>query len=180
METLWNLLNADALASLPLGWALLGLFALAMAAATLLPLGSEAAVLALAHAHGGGLSGTTGLIWLAATLGNTAGGLVTYAMGRAAHRVADDWRSESAQAANSSDSAAASEAPHASPARNTQLAVRWVHAHDAWALLLSWLPVVGDALCAAAGWLRLPAGACALAIAAGKGARYAALLWLFS
>ena len=180
MDLLWRLMNTDALASLPLAWALLGLFALAMAAATLLPLGSEAAVLALAHAHGGGLSGTTWLIWLAATLGNTAGGLVTYGMGRAAHRVADDWRSESAQAANSSDSAAASEAPHASPARNTQLAVRWVHAHGAWALLLSWLPVVGDALCAAAGWLRLPAGACALAIAAGKGARYAALLWLFS
>ena len=33
---------------------------------------------------------------------------------------------------------------------------------------------------AAAGWLRLPVGRCALAIAVGKGARYAALLWLLS
>ena len=169
MDLLWRLMNTDALASLPLAWALLGLFALALAAATLLPLGSEAAVLALAHAHGGGLSGTTWLIWLAATLGNTAGGLVTYGMGRAAHRVADDWRGESASTGSDS-------APTA--ARNTQLALRWVRAHGAWALLLSWLPVLGDALCAAAGWLRLPAGASALAIAVGKGARYAVLLWV--
>ena len=169
MDLLWRLMNTDALASLPLAWALLGLFALAMAAATLLPLGSEAAVLALAHAHGGGLSGTTWLIWLAATLGNTAGGLVTYGMGRAAHRVADDWRGESASTGSGS-------APTA--ARNTQLALRWVQTHGAWALLLSWLPVLGDALCAAAGWLRLPAGASALAIAVGKGARYAVLLWV--
>ena len=169
MDLLWRLMNTDALASLPLAWALLGLFALALAAATLLPLGSEAAVLALAHAHGGGLSGTTWLIWLAATLGNTAGGLVTYGMGRAAHRVADDWRGELASTGSGS-------APTA--ARNTQLALRWVRAHGAWALLLSWLPVLGDALCAAAGWLRLPAGASALAIAVGKGARYAVLLWV--
>ena len=177
MDMLWKLLNADALASLPLVWALLGLFALAMAAPTLLPLGSEAAVLALAHAHGGGLSGTTWLIWLAATLGNTAGGLVTYAMGRVAHRVADDWRSESAHA---SHSLVAAKAPQSGTTRNTQLALRWVHDHGAWVLLLSWLPVLGDALCAAAGWLRLPAGACVLAIAVGKGARYAVLLWLLS
>jgi membrane protein YqaA with SNARE-associated domain len=40
-------------------------------------------------------------------------------------------------------------------------------------LLLSWVPVVGDAFCAAAGFLRLPWPACILAMAAGKLARYA-------
>ena len=42
-------------------------------------------------------------------------------------------------------------------------------------LLLSWLPVIGDALCVASGWLRQNAAAAALFIAAGKFVRYWAL-----
>jgi len=45
-------------------------------------------------------------------------------------------------------------------------------------LLLSWVPLIGDALCAAAGVLRLPWAACVLWMALGKGLRYAALAWL--
>jgi membrane protein YqaA with SNARE-associated domain len=44
--------------------------------------------------------------------------------------------------------------------------------HGAPALLLAWAPMVGDALCAAAGWLRLPWLPCAIWMALGKGARY--------
>ena len=40
------------------------------------------------------------------------------------------------------------------------------------ACFLSFLPVVGDPLCAVAGWLRLPLGACTVWMAAGKFARY--------
>mgnify|MGYP003536477932 CR=1 FL=1 len=40
-------------------------------------------------------------------------------------------------------------------------------------LLLAWLPLIGDALCAAAGWLRLHWLPCLLWMALGKGARYA-------
>jgi len=51
------------------------------------------------------------------------------------------------------------------------------------ACLLSWLPVVGDPLCAVAGWLRLPFWPCVLYMAIGKFGRYvvmtAALLWFF-
>ena len=85
--------------------------------------------------------------WLAiaiATLGNTLGGLTTYGLGRLV------------------------------PAR-TLPRERWVglvRRHGAWALLLSWVPLVGDGLCAAAGWLRVNAAAAALAMAAGKLARY--------
>jgi membrane protein YqaA with SNARE-associated domain len=39
-------------------------------------------------------------------------------------------------------------------------------------LLLSWTPLVGDALCLAAGWLRLHWLPCCLFMAAGKFARY--------
>ncbi|MXZ80210.1 MAG: DedA family protein [Gammaproteobacteria bacterium] len=47
------------------------------------------------------------------------------------------------------------------------------------ALLFSWMPVVGDPLCLAAGYLRLPLLLCVLMILTGKLARYAALLWIF-
>ena len=40
----------------------------------------------------------------------------------------------------------------------------------------SWVPVVGDGLCVAAGWLRQNAVAAAVFIAAGKLARYLALV----
>jgi membrane protein YqaA with SNARE-associated domain len=79
-----------------------------------------------------------------ATVGNTLGGLTTYGIGRLL------------------------------PQRKAppQRALAWVRRYGAWALLLSWLPLAGDALCAAAGWLRIPLWAAALAMAAGKLARY--------
>ena len=40
------------------------------------------------------------------------------------------------------------------------------------ACLLSWLPVVGDPLCAVAGWLQLPFWPCVFYMAIGKFARY--------
>jgi membrane protein YqaA with SNARE-associated domain len=46
-------------------------------------------------------------------------------------------------------------------------------------LLLSWLPVVGDPLCFAAGYLRLPLLASLLFIALGKLARYSVILLVF-
>ncbi|HEX5629720.1 MAG TPA: YqaA family protein [Usitatibacteraceae bacterium] len=79
-----------------------------------------------------------------ATLGNTLGGMTTYGIGRLL------------------------------PSRIPEgKAIARVRHFGAPALLLSWLPFVGDALCAAAGWLRLNWIACTLAMAAGKAARYA-------
>jgi len=79
----------------------------------------------------------------AATLGNTLGGLTTYGIGRLLpSRMPEDK------------------------------AIARVRRYGAAALLLSWVPVVGDALCAAAGWLRLGWIGCTLAMAAGKLARY--------
>ena len=39
----------------------------------------------------------------------------------------------------------------------------------------AWLPVIGDALCVAAGWLRVNVGLAALFLAFGKLARYLAI-----
>ena len=62
-------------------------------------------------------------------------------------------------------------------------ALRWLERFGPRACLLSWLPVVGDPLCAVAGWLRLPFWPCVLYMAIGKCARYVAmtalLLWVF-
>ena len=79
-----------------------------------------------------------------ATLGNTLGGATTYGIGRLLpHRTAPQAR-----------------------------ALAWVKRYGALALLLSWVPLAGDALCLAAGWLRVPAWGAMLALAAGKLARY--------
>lgn len=81
-----------------------------------------------------------------ATLGNTLGGLTTYGIGRLLPSRMPEGR-----------------------------AIARVRRYGVAALLFSWVPVVGDALCGAAGWLRLNWIACTLAMAAGKAARYAVL-----
>jgi membrane protein YqaA with SNARE-associated domain len=131
---------------------LFGLFLASFLAATLLPGGSEVALVALLVAHPEQMPAAL----LLATLGNTLGGLTTYGMGRLI-----PCKVGSGETARFSE-------------RHADTLRRWGPA----ALLLSWAPLAGDALCAAAGWLRLPLLPCALWMAAGKGARYAFLAWL--
>ena len=50
--------------------------------------------------------------------------------------------------------------------------LEWVRRWGSPVLLLSWLPLIGDILCVAAGWLRIHWASAALFIAAGKFARY--------
>ena len=138
------------------------IFIIAFVSATLLPMGSEPAVFAL-------VKWRADLFWPAvavATLGNTLGGALTWWMGRAARQASEHWR-----------------ATHGHPReRGSQTASRWLARYGPKACLLSWLPVVGDPLCAVAGWLRLPFWPCVLFMALGKCARYitmtAALLWM--
>ena len=85
-----------------------------------------------------------------ATLGNTLGGLTTYGIGRLLP-------------------------PREAHGERT---IEMLRRHGAWALLLSWVPIVGDALCAAAGWLRVPFAWSLAAIALGKLARYIAVAYL--
>ncbi|MBU0830485.1 MAG: DedA family protein, partial [Gammaproteobacteria bacterium] len=51
-------------------------------------------------------------------------------------------------------------------------ALNWLKRFGAKACLLSWLPVVGDPLCAVAGWLKLPFWPCLAYMAVGKFFRY--------
>ena len=133
-------------------------FVIALVSATLLPMGSEPAVFGLIKLN-------PELFWpavLVATAGNTVGGAISWWMGYGAERAYERVR-------------------HRTP---TELrAVRWLHQFGAKACLLSWLPIVGDPLCAVAGWLKLPFWPCVAYMAIGKFARYvtmtAALLWVF-
>ena len=132
-------------------------FVVAFVSATLLPLGSEPAVFGL-------IKLSPALFWPAigvATLGNTLGGIVTWWMGWGAHQMLDRYRH--------------------SP---THLrALDWLRRLGPRACFFSFLPVVGDPLCAVAGWLRLPPAPCAGWMLAGKFARYlvmtAGLLYLW-
>lgn len=149
-------------------------FLVAFVSATLLPLGSEPAVFALVQAR-------PDLFWpavLVATAGNTLGGALTWWMGHAAHQAAVKLHLAEADPD--------SPPPVTLPDRHGkagQQALAWLHKHGAPACLLSWLPVVGDPLCAVAGWLHLPFWPCVGYMGLGKLARYvsmtAALVWAF-
>jgi membrane protein YqaA with SNARE-associated domain len=121
---------------------LAALFVYSFLSSTLLPGGSEVALVAVLVAQ----PGDTALAVTLATLGNTLGGLTSYACGR--------WLPQRPELAES---------------RAGRAMQRW----GAPALLLSWLPLIGDLLCVAAGWLRIHWAAATLAIAVGKLARYA-------
>ncbi|MEY2892556.1 MAG: hypothetical protein RJA98_2464 [Pseudomonadota bacterium] len=142
---------------------LLTVFVIAFLSATLLPMGSEPAVFGLVKL-------SPELFWPAivvATAGNTLGGALTWWMGRGAHRAMDRARHAG------TDQRAP---PH-------PRALAWLERFGAKACLLSWLPVVGDPLCAVAGWLRLPFWPCVGYMALGKLARYTSMtalgLWVF-
>jgi len=116
---------------------LAGLFLASFAAATLIPLPSEAALFAYLKAF----PEHTALAVAVATIGNTAGGMTSYLLGRFL------------------------------PQRKLKH-LESVKRHGAPTLLLAWLPVVGDALCVAAGWLRVNWIAALAFMAAGRLARY--------
>jgi membrane protein YqaA with SNARE-associated domain len=132
-------------------------FFIAFIASTLVPIGSEPAVFALVKLN-------PDMFWPAigvAALGSTLGGALTWWMGYGAERAYE-------------------QVTHKHPDGR---ALRWLRRHGAKACLLSWLPVVGDPLCAVAGWLELPFWSCLAYMAIGKFGRYlfltAALVWFF-
>jgi membrane protein YqaA with SNARE-associated domain len=77
-----------------------------------------------------------------ATFGNTLGGMTSYLLGRIL------------------------------PQTEMRRGLDAVRKHGSPVLLLAWVPIIGDPLCVAAGWLRLNPWLAALFIAIGKFARY--------
>lgn len=138
-------------------------FIVALVSATLLPLGSEPVVAALVTA-------SPELFWPAvvvATAGNTIGGAISWWMGLGAHKA---WN-KARKLRHQQETPPARKSMH-NQSRWHRIARYWLRKYGAKACLLSWLPVVGDPLCAVAGWLRLPFWACVFYMAIGKFLRY--------
>ncbi len=154
------------------GFGLPALFVMSLLAATLLPVGSEPVLV-------GYLVAVPERFWMAiavATLGNTLGGLVSYGMGAGAHGLFGRWRATRRR--DMVTPLHADPKPVLTPARAR--AERWVQRFGAPALLLAWVPVVGDPLCAVAGWLRLPFWQCVIYMAIGKFGRYLTIAWILA
>ncbi|SFI95128.1 YqaA family protein [Nitrosomonas sp. Nm34] len=125
---------------------LLALFTSSFLAATLLPGGSEAVLAGVLMAYPELYSSALSV----ATIGNTLGGMSSYAIGRL---LPDEKAMRSKMG-------------------NKTRGLEWVRQHGAPILFFSWLPLIGDILCVAAGWLRIHWLWAVIFIAAGKFARY--------
>ena len=132
----------------------LTVFASAFLAATVVPFASEITLVA-ALAAGGAVH------WLlaVATLGNTLGALVNWALGRLMERFrvrrwfpVDAKRLERVQA--------------------------WFRRYGVWSLLLAWAPLVGEPLTVIAGAMRVRIVPFLVLVAAGKAGRYAVLVFV--
>jgi membrane protein YqaA with SNARE-associated domain len=60
-----------------------------------------------------------------------------------------------------------------------QNALNIIKRRGIWVLFFSWLPIIGDALCFAGGWLKLPILPAFWVILLGKLGRYAVIAWMF-
>lgn len=117
-------------------------FIVSFVSATLIPMGSEPAVFAVAKAN-------PELFWPlmgVATAGNTLGGIVDYWMGYGAKQ--------------------------AFAAEQRTRWFHWLERYGAKTMLLSWLPGIGDPICTLGGWLKLPFWPCTMYMAIGKLLRY--------
>ena len=136
--------------------ALTALFALSFSAATLLPGGSEAALLALVTL--GNHSVLTLLI--VASLGNILGSVLNYWLGRVALRYQDrKWFPANAAMLEKSQG--------------------WFGKWGQWAVLLAWVPVIGDPITVAAGVMRMGFIRFLILVSISKISRYMLLLGMF-
>jgi len=127
---------------------LLSLFLLSLCASTLIPLGSEWLLVTLL------IGGNEPLPAVAvASLGNSLGAITSYLIGIGGSH----WLIEKLLRINS---------------QQQQRAQNWFSRYGGWALLFSWLPIIGDPLCLVAGMLRHRFFNFITLVAVGKTARY--------
>jgi membrane protein YqaA with SNARE-associated domain len=127
----------------------LGLFAVAFGAATLLPLQSEAVLVGMLLSE---RYATLGLL-LSATVGNVAGSILNWFLGRSIERFRDRrWF----------------------PVKERQLikAQALYHRYGQWTLLLSWLPIIGDPITLVAGVMKAPFWSFLVIVTLAKASRY--------
>ncbi len=127
----------------------IGLFGVSFLAATILPAQSEIGLAALIVSENYALP----VLIAVASVGNTLGAVVNWAIGRGIDKLHDKkWF----------------------PATPRQLdkATAWYHKYGRWSLLMSWAPFIGDPLTLAAGVLREPFLSFLIIVAIAKTVRY--------
>lgn len=130
-----------------------GLFASAFLAATILPFSSEAVLATLSTLDGVDFV----ILWAVATAGNTLGAMVNWVLGRwCLHWQDRKWFPFKAEDLDKAD--------------------RWFAKWGVWSLLISWVPVIGDPITFAAGFLRVNFWLFAVLVLIAKGGRYVAVL----
>jgi len=130
------------------------LFSSAFLAATILPFYSEVVLFALLRDGGDPIA-----LLASATLGNTLGAAVNWALGRYLLQFRKRrWFYFSAAQIGK--------------------AQRWFNRYGFWCLLLAWMPIGGDALTLIAGIMRVRLWLFLLLVGIGKGLRYASVVWL--
>ncbi|WP_457651034.1 YqaA family protein [Profundibacter sp.] len=133
------------------------LFLLAFSAATLLPGGSEAALVAMAALS----EHSTLTLLLVASAGNILGSVLNYGLGRLALHYQDrKWFP-------------------ATPAALDK-ARGWFTRWGQWAVLLAWVPIIGDPITVAAGVMRMNFALFLLLVTISKTLRYMAVLGVAS
>ena len=132
-------------------------FVVSFVSATLLPLGSEFAVVGVVKAN-------PDLFWqvmVVATAGNALGGAVNWWMGFGAKRAYENYKHSSVHSK----------------------ALAWLERLGPGACFFAFLPIIGDPLATLAGWLKMPFWQCFLWGAFGKLLRYVVLtggaLWIW-
>ena len=129
--------------------AYLGLFLAALAAATLLPTQSEAALVGLLLTD----SYSVSFLVTVASVGNVLGSLINWVLGRGIERFRErSWFPVSP--------------------RTLERASTLYHRYGRWSLLASWVPIIGDPLTVVAGVLREPVWSFLLLVSVAKLGRY--------
>jgi membrane protein YqaA with SNARE-associated domain len=145
----WHGVIIDSIVNMHGVWIYLGLFGVAMLAATLVPMQSEVVLTGLLLA---GNEPPAALVAVA-SVGNILGSAINWWLGRSIERYKDKkWF----------------------PIKPDSLAraEKWYHHYGRWSLLLSWAPIIGDPLTMIAGILREPLWSFLIIVAIAKIGRY--------
>tara|TARA_B110000503_G_scaffold39160_1_gene64479 strand:- start:16322 stop:16780 length:459 start_codon:yes stop_codon:yes gene_type:complete len=146
------------------------LFLYSALAATLLPGGSEILLAGMLIEQ----PESAFWLWLIASLGNSLGAYITILVGAL---LALRLRRKQVQVQETSKKKSRYGLEKIFTLSSKR--IEQLNQHGAWLLLLSWMPIIGDGFCLAAGYLGWPKRLCLSLIFIGKAGRYGVLwLWL--
>ena len=146
------------------------LFLYSALAATLLPGGSEFLLAGMLIDQ----PESAFWLWLIASLGNSLGAYITMLMGAL---LALRLRRKQVQVQETSKKKSRYGLEKIFTLSSKR--IEQLNQHGAWLLLLSWMPIIGDGFCLAAGYLGWPKRLCLSLIFIGKAGRYGVLwIWL--